>query len=83
MLQDTKVNAIGKYKTSLTFNGHFLKQFYTYREKTELPFKKSKREQLIYSYPKYFWLSAHFGLEQHSIIIHDYWRAKVSNVWLH
>ena len=33
MLQDTKVNAIGKYKTSSTFNGHFLKQFYTYREK--------------------------------------------------
>lgn len=35
MLQDTKVNAIGKYKTSLTFNGHFLKQFYNYREKKD------------------------------------------------
>ena len=33
MLQDTKVNVIGKYKTSLTFNGHFLKQFYNNREK--------------------------------------------------
>lgn len=86
MLQDTKINAIGKYKTSLTFNRHFLKQFFTSLltgEKTEPPFKKSKREQSIYSYPKYFWLSAHFGSEQHSIIIHDYWRAKVSNVWLH
>ena len=58
MLQDTKVNAIGKYKTSLTFNGHFLKQFYTYREKTELQFKKSKREKLVYSYPKDSRLSA-------------------------
>ena len=42
MLQDTKVNSIGKYKTSLTFNGHFLKQFYTYRGKNRATVTKIK-----------------------------------------
>ena len=65
MLQDTKVNSIGKYKTSLTFNGHFLKQFYTYREKKQSHRYKNQRGS------SYFWLPAHFGWEQHSIIIHD------------
>ena len=43
MLQDTKVNAIGKYKTSLTFNGHFLKQFYTYKGKKQSYRLKNQR----------------------------------------
>lgn len=51
MLQDTKVNSIGKYKTSLTFNGHFLKQFYTYREKNRATVTKIKEGAAIFGFP--------------------------------